>query len=104
MKQNLKAPDNYQTRELAIEASATQPLKLTYGLTEEHYSLNADTRIAYGIAAYANADEDGTATIVASIHDITSNKQALAELVSLCNRLELSPIHLYDVVEDFLAN
>ena len=56
-----------------------------------------------GIAAYADAEEDGTATIVASVHDVTTDKQALDELVSLCNRLELSTVHLMDVVEDFLA-
>ena len=41
--------------------------------------------------------------IVASVHDVTSDKQALAEFVSPCNRWELSIVHLMDVVEDFLA-
>ncbi len=104
MRQKFEAIFDEQTNDITIEANAAKTMKITYGLTEEHYSLDADTRVAYGIAAYANADEDGTATIVASVHDITDNKQALAELVSLCNRLELSPTHLHDVVEDFLAN
>lgn len=79
-------------------------MNVTYGVTEEIYSLGASSRVSYGIAAYAYAEEDGTATIVASVHDVTSNKQALYELVSLCNRSELSTVHLMDVVEDFLAN
>lgn len=79
-------------------------MNITYGVTEEIYSWGATSRISYGIAAYADTEEDDTAIIVASAHDITSDKQALAELVSLCNRLELSTIHLNDVVEDFLAN
>ncbi len=79
-------------------------MKITYGITEETYSLGNTSRVSYGIAAYADADEDGTATIVASVRDITANRQALAELVSLCNSLELSTIHLMDVVEDFLAS
>ena len=78
-------------------------MNITYGVTEEIYSWGATSRVSYGIAAYADAEEDGTATIVAFAHDVTSNKQALAELVSLCNRLELSAIHLNDVVEDFLT-
>ena len=76
---------------------------VTYGIIREIYSLGATCRISYGIAAYTNSKEDGTATIVASIHDVTADRQALADLVSLCNRLELSTVHLNDVVEDFLA-
>lgn len=79
-------------------------MNITYGITEETYSLGNTTRVSYGIAAYADADEDGTATIVASVRDITANRQALTELVSLCNSLELSTIHLMDVVEDFLSS
>ena len=77
---------------------------VTYGVTEEIYSLGRSSRTSYGIAAYADSEMDGTAAIVASVHDVTSDKQALGELVSLCNRLELSIVHLMDVVEDFLAN
>lgn len=79
-------------------------MNVTYGVTEEIYSLGAASRVSYGIAAYADAVEDGTTTIVASVHDVTSDKQALCELVSICNRLELSSVHLMDVVEDFLTN
>ena len=61
-------------------------------------------RTSYDIAAHADSTEDGTATIVASVHDVTADKQALSELVALCNRLELSTIHLNDVMEDFLAS
>ena len=78
-------------------------INVKYGVIEETYSLGTTYRTAYGIAVYSNSEEDGTATVVASIHDITTDKQALSELVCLCNRLELSTIHLNDVVEDFLA-
>ena len=77
--------------------------EITYGVTEEKYYLGGSFRIAYGIAAYADADLDGTATIVASVHDVTDDKDRLCELVDLCNSLELSVCHLSDVVEDFLA-
>lgn len=78
-------------------------MNVTYGITKEIYSLGDSPRISYGIAAYANSKEDGTSTIVASIHDITANEQALLELVQQYNRLELSTIHLDNVIEDFLA-
>lgn len=78
-------------------------MNVTYGMTEERYFLGTDSRISYGIVAYADADEDGTATIVASVHDVTADKEALTKLASLCNRLGLSLIHLNDVLEDFLV-
>ena len=78
-------------------------MTITYGITEELYSLGEIRRTSYEIAAYADVDEEGTATIVASVHDITSDKHKLAELVRKCNQLGLSVVHLNDVVEDFLT-
>ncbi len=75
---------------------------LTYGLVEEKYELNGQIRVAYGMVLYANAAEDGTATIIASARDLTSDKAQLEALAENCNTLELSPIHFDDVVEDFL--
>ncbi len=77
-------------------------MTVTYGVIKEIYSINGATRTAYGIAAYADAEEDGSATIVKAVHDITSDSFSLQKLLKLCNSLELSPIHLSDVVEDFL--
>lgn len=37
------------------------------------------------------------------IEDITTSKYELCTLVQLCNDLSLDPIHIYDVVEDFLS-
>ena len=79
-------------------------MNVTYAVAEEKYALGEEKRISYGIVAYANAEQDGTATIVASIRDITSNKHRLTKLVDDCNRLELSTVHLHDVVEDFLSD
>ncbi len=78
-------------------------MNVTYGITKEHYSIGSDSRVSYGIAAYANADADGTATVFDSVHDITPDKASLEKLVRDCNRLKLSPEHLRDVVDDFLA-
>ncbi len=76
---------------------------ITYGITEEIYALGEDKRTSYGIAAYADADIDSTATILAIVNDITDDRSKLIQLVELCNRLELSPDHLIDVVESFIA-
>ena len=76
---------------------------ITYGVSEEIYTLYDQKRISYGIVVYSNADQDGTATIVDSIRDVSSNKEKITRLVNECNRLGLSPIHLRDVVEDFIG-
>lgn len=83
------------------DASAMR--SITYGIVEEKYALCGVSRISYGIAAYADAEQDGTATILAAVSDITSDRKKLEELVGRCNQAQLSVLHLSDVVEDFLA-
>ena len=78
-------------------------ITVTYGITEEKYTLGQQTRISYGIAAYSNSETDGTATIIASVQDISEDREKLSRLVQNCNCLELSVIHLRDVIEDFLG-
>ena len=79
-------------------------MNIIYEMTEESYSSEGNTRVSYGIAAYADSKDGGTATIIDVIHDITSDKQALLALITLCNQLNLSPMHLREVIDDFLAN
>ena len=79
-------------------------MNVTYAVAEEKYALENESRTSYGIVAYANAEQDGTAMIVASVRDITYDKNRLRKLVDDCNRLELSTVHLHDVVEDFLSD
>ena len=76
---------------------------IVYGVSEEKYSQGGTTRISYGIVAYADSTTDGIASIVASVSDISNNKTRIEQLVDLFNRMELSPIHLDDVIADFLA-
>ena len=75
---------------------------ITYSVSEERYTFGDEMRTSYGIVAYSNADQDGSKTIVASVRDVTSDKAGLSQLVNDCNNLELSIVHLNDVVEDFL--
>lgn len=76
---------------------------ITYGVSTEIYEWKKECRMSYGIVAYADIYKDGTATIVASIRDISYDRKAVEELVQKCNLLKLSLHHLSDVVEDFLA-
>lgn len=38
------------------------------------------------------------------IEDVSVEKEKIEKLVHLCNELELDPIHIHDVVDDFLVN
>ena len=59
------------------------------------------TRIGFGIAAVE--EYDGVTTILESISDISTDIEPIERLVEVCNNLQLDPIHLQDVVTDFLA-
>lgn len=76
---------------------------ITYGSVTEVYSLGEDSRISYGIVAYSDANDVGTASVIASVHDVTSDEGKLNGLANLCNDLQLDPVHLGDVIDDFLA-
>lgn len=76
---------------------------ITYGVVTETYTLGKESRHAYGVVAYADADVDGTATIVAAAHNITNNRYRAELLADKCNRGNLSLCHFDDVIEDFLA-
>lgn len=76
---------------------------IKYGIVEETYHLNGEVRSAYGIVVYSNADIDGMSTIIESVRDITSDKDAIESFAQKLSLMELSPIHLKEVVEDFLV-
>ena len=69
-----------------------------------HYLLldtDVDGTRRYDIAAAVLYDE--TEVILDSFVDLCLTKAPVAELVELCNALELDPIHLHDVIDDFVA-
>ncbi len=77
--------------------------KITYGIVKEEHICGKTSRISYGVAAYADVESNGTATVVAQINDVSLDKKSVTELVERCNRSNLSLCHLNDVVEDFIA-
>lgn len=87
-----------------IERTPLSDVTITYGIIEELYTLCNRSRVAYGIATYADVENDATATIVASVHDISSDPNTVTELADICNRLKVPPHLLREVVEDFLEN
>lgn len=67
---------------------------MKYSLIQGTYLIDGDAHIGYGISY--------TEDRALSFEDLTVNAIDIANLVNLCNELDLSPIHLRDVVEDFL--
>ena len=74
-----------------------------YGVTEETYRVGNSCRTSYGIAVYADPETDESAAIIASVRDISADRESVEQLVHTCNRLHLSPEHLSEVIEDYLA-
>ena len=67
-------------------------MEIRYRMIKSHIKDEQGTvHITYGIEAYY------------SIADISTDRQAVSDLVEECNRLSLSSIHLSDVVEDFIT-
>jgi len=67
----------------------------TYFLIADTYTLEEQSHIGYGIGCRADNS---------NFEDLTTDPVAVTNLISICNKLKLSPIHLADVVEDFLVD
>lgn len=61
-----------------------------------------NVRTSYGISVIQVCD--GIAIVLQSVIDVSSDRESIDLLVDTCNKLELDPIHLNDVVDDYLAN
>ena len=78
-------------------------MTVTYGIIKEVYTFQGERRVSYGVAAYADADLNGTSAVIASIHDITSDRESLSERIQKFNRSALSVLHFDDAITDLLA-
>ena len=59
-------------------------------------------RRCYGIALVSVCEE--TPIVLETFFDVSSDRNQIQQLVALCNDLKLDPIHLPDVLDDFLVN
>ena len=74
---------------------------MEYVLLTQHYTYNQITRINYGIGLIDKNDPEGV--LIDAVTDLSTNKNEVLHLIKLCNRLSLDPIHLRDIVNDFLT-
>ena len=73
----------------------------SYILVQNTYYFHEKPFHCYGIAIVEHLEP--VATITRTVSNLSCNRLAVMKLVNLCNHLELSPIHLDDVIEDFLS-
>ncbi len=69
-------------------------MKCTYALICNTYS----GRTSFGVKVTNKAGHT-----VAEAKDISGDQAKVARLVQLCNNLELSNLHFFDVVDDFIG-
>ena len=89
-------------KENAITNNQVQPQKVAYEMIGEVHSIGDQAYISYGIAAYVDAETSDAKCVIAYVSDVSPNRSTLEPIVQRCNTLGISPIHLVDVVEDFL--
>lgn len=70
-----------------------------FRLFEETRVLDGKEYEAYGVAAF---DECGE--MVTVVPDITVKKDKALSLARMCEKMELSPLHLRDVAEDYIIS
>ena len=88
--------------ENTVTKNELQPQKVVYKVVGEPQSSGDSSCISYGIVAYIDAATSNTKNVIAYVRDVTTNKIEIENLVQKCNAFGLSPIHLVDVIEDFL--
>lgn len=70
-----------------------------YLLLEDSVTYEGKTYCTYGVAEVRLGEGDRE-----EYHDLCTDREAVAAFVEKCNKLNLEPIHLKDVVEDFLQS
>ena len=70
-------------------------LEVTYYLIETKICIEGITATTYGIGVIRDY------TQICTVPDISLNRKRIEQLVYICNRLRLSPVHLPCVAEDY---
>ena len=71
--------------------------KIHYEIKETKTCVSEETVTSYGISCR----EDGI--VISSIDDISTDRDSVGKLASLCNELDLDPSQLEEVAEDFIS-
>ena len=75
---------------------------ITYGLIKETYMIEDNEMKSYGIAVFENIKAENVVLILDSVRNISTDRAKVENLIKKCNELNLSVIHLQDVIDDML--
>lgn len=75
-------------------------MKYHYIVIESSGEIMDSCFISYGIALVS---VDDLTTVLQTVTDLSLDKEKVRSLVEKCNELQLDPIQLEDVAEDFVA-
>ncbi len=77
----------------------TEDIMIVYELLEQQHCTAENIKYtSFGIIAYEKSDKKE----ILRISDIFLSRDKAEDLVQKCNRLNLSPLHIKDVIEDLL--
>lgn len=73
--------------------------KLRYSLTETEIVLEGEKHIVYGV----EVEKQSLVKVEKSvIENITTDKKRVEQIINIIKSNEVTPVHLYDVMENFL--
>ncbi len=67
-----------------------------YNIISQYKLIDGQQFTVYGIETIEDSKTE--------IHDITTDRKQLLELIEKCNEQSLSELHIYDICEDFLIS
>lgn len=71
-----------------------------YVVTQNSYLIGKRTIVNYGISLVE--EERDNMVVLISIANLSPRVEPVERLVLFCNHLQLDPIHIHDVISDFL--
>lgn len=71
---------------------------IEYSLFEETLTLDRTTYLSYGVAIF----EDDI--IIRKINDVSVDYISVNKLIALCNDEQLEPIHIDEIIDDYLQD
>lgn len=73
--------------------------KLTYSLTESEIELEGEKHIVYGIEIEKRSLTQVEKSVV---NNISTDRKRVEKIIEIIKSNEVTPVHLYDVMENFL--
>lgn len=70
-------------------------------IRENLYNVDIGSYVSFGLKIYYINDR--VAQEACTISDICIDEKKIRKLAAACNREQLSPLHIFDVIEDFLG-